>query len=158
MKYVKPIAVSLLLMLTLTAGIAMGADPSAAVTLTGSIPVSASITVDNANIALGTMSTETANIGSATLSYTSNAQASKIEATVGNSGYMKDGTKQLTNKLEVKGEEARGFVQGGVIYNPLAKATIAATAPVAFRQNIAAGDAPGSYSTTVTFTLTVVTP
>jgi len=64
-------------MLALTASIAMGADPSAAVTLTGSIPVSASITVDNANIALGTMSTETANIGSATLSYTSNAQASK---------------------------------------------------------------------------------
>jgi hypothetical protein len=158
MKYVRPIAVSLLLMLALTAGIAMGADPSAAVTLTGSIPVSASITVDNANVAFGSMSTEVAATGSATLSYTSNAQASKIDSTVGNAGYMKDGTKQLTNKLEVKGEEARGFVQGGIIYSPLSKATTAATAPVAFRQNVAAGDAPGSYSTTVTFTLTVVTP
>ena len=158
MKYVIPIAVSLLLMLALTAGIAMGADPSAAVTLTGSIPVSASLTVDNANVAFGSMSTAAAATGSATLSYTSNAQASKIEATIGNAGYMKDGTKQLTSKLEVKGDEDYGFGQGGIIYNSLPKATTAATKPVAFRQSVVAGDAPGSYSNTVTFTLTVVTP
>lgn len=154
MKYVKSIAVSLLLMLALTAGIAMGEDKTAATTVSATIPtileITAPATVDLGEITKGSSAQQLISI-----TYKSEA-AGSIGYAVGNSGKMIriSDSQPLTNALQVLGSNV-AFSSTTVSGSANAPASLAGERlDINLKQDVPSTEKGGSYQTDITWTVT----
>jgi len=154
MKYVTPIAVSLLLMLALTAGIAMGEDETAATTVTANVPtileITAPATVDLKDIARGSSA-------EALISITYKTEAvGSIGYSVDNSGKMVriSDSNPLTNALQVIGNNV-AFSSNTVSGSASAPVSLdGERLDINLKQTVASTDKGGSYQAAITWTIT----
>jgi hypothetical protein len=159
----KAIAVSLLMILALTAGIvslstdfAKG-DTTASTQVTGSIASSFSMTAP-ATVDLGTMARGTTKTTKDSLvSYISDVPVN-IGFASSDGGKMKKvgNSKLLTNFLGIFPEGGSNMVTSGTAFSALPVVTVSTDKKVTYSQLIDNGDEPGNYAITLTWTISAV--
>lgn len=157
MNYVKPIAVSLLLMLALTAGIAMGAT-TASTQVTGSIASSYSITAPESADFGAMIRGEPRPTSTSSVTYTADVPID-IKFSLSDSGYMKKvgNTKTLKNLFVITPSGGSPLTGAGPVTafaNNAVGSSVAKS--LTYTQLVDASDEPGSYAITVTWTIAPV--
>lgn len=149
-----------LLVLLMLPGAVSAATDTDAVTITGSIGLALDVSVSPDSISFDTMSTMAEESGQTTVSLTTTSASWSVAAAdlnSGTKGYMyRPGPVTLTNALRFgKTANPTGTLQTDMVDFMSGTAPATGTTQIAYiEQDIAAADASGSYTMTITFTAT----